>query len=111
MTAEPPVAIIPEPLRLTRLGTSVRLGDGLKIAAPAEFGQAARRVRFEYLDLGHNLTPSPTGEPIHAAMLRAGGAMNSGPTGSLMVSSRIRSISALVEASSCQPVISSTGSS
>jgi hexosaminidase len=45
MTAEPPVAIIPEPLRLTRLGTSVRLGDGLKIAAPAEFGQAARFLR------------------------------------------------------------------
>ena len=40
---------------------------------------------------------------------RAGGAMNSGPTGSVMVSRRIRSISALVEASSRQPVTSSTG--
>src|SRR6516165_8903098 len=35
-----------------------------------------------------------------AAALRAGGAMNSGPTGSLIVASRMRSISALAEASS-----------
>src|SRR5580704_12164871 len=46
-----------------------------------------------------------------AAMLRAGGAMNSGPTGSVIVSRRIRSISALAEASSRQPVTSSTGCS
>jgi hypothetical protein len=45
----------------------------------------------------------------HAATLRAGGAMNSGPTGSLMVSRRILSISALADASSDQPVTSSTG--
>jgi hypothetical protein len=47
----------------------------------------------------------------HAAMLRDGGAMNSGPTGSVMVSLRIRLISALAEASSAQPVTSSTGRS
>src|SRR5215472_16937977 len=49
--------------------------------------------------------------PIHAAMLRAGGAMNSGPTGSLIVAARMRSISALARASRCQPLTSSTGSS
>ena len=47
----------------------------------------------------------------HAATLRAGGAMNSGPTGSVIVSRRIRSISALAAASSRQPVTSSTGCS
>ena len=36
-------------------------------------------------------------------------AMNSGPTGSVMVSRRIRSISVLAEASSDQPITSSTG--
>src|SRR5262245_65287722 len=46
---------------------------------------------------------------IHAAMLRAGGAMNSGPTGSLIVALRMRSISALAAASRCQPLTSSTG--
>ena len=49
--------------------------------------------------------------PIHAAMLRAGGAMNSGPTGSLIVAARMRSTSALAGASRCQPLTSSTGSS
>jgi hypothetical protein len=44
-----------------------------------------------------------------APTLRSGGAMNSGPTGSWMVSRRMRSISAMVEASSAQPVTSSTG--
>jgi hypothetical protein len=41
--------------------------------------------------------------------LSDGGAMNSGPIGSVMVSRRIRSISALAEASSDQPITSSTG--
>src|ERR1700692_874904 len=45
----------------------------------------------------------------HAATPRDGGAMNSGPTGSVMVSRRIRLISALAEASSDHPVTSSTG--
>src|SRR5262249_28245187 len=48
---------------------------------------------------------------IHAATLRAGGAMNSGPTGSLIVAARMRSTSALAGASRCQPLTSSTGSS
>src|SRR5262249_6055321 len=48
---------------------------------------------------------------IHAAMLRVGGAMNSGPTGSLIVAARMRSISALAGASRCQPLTSPTGSS
>jgi len=39
-----------------------------------------------------------------AATLRAGGAMNSGPTGSVMASRKIRSISALAEVSSDQPI-------
>src|SRR5258708_15582714 len=53
------------------------------------------------------------GQPArrHAATLRAGGAMNSGPTGSVMVSRRIRSISAFAEASSDHPITSSTGRS
>jgi hypothetical protein len=45
----------------------------------------------------------------HAATLRAGGAMNSGPTGSVTVWRKIRSISALAEGSSDQPATSSTG--
>jgi hypothetical protein len=47
----------------------------------------------------------------HAATLRAGGAMNSGPTGSAIVWPRIRSISALAGAASHQPATSSTGCS
>src|SRR5713226_4858152 len=47
----------------------------------------------------------------HAATRRAGGAMNSGPTGSLIVSRMIRSISPLARASSLQPITSSTGRS
>src|SRR5205807_9866136 len=49
------------------------------------------------------------GASPHAATLRDGGAMNSGPTGLVMVSRRIRSISALAEGSSDHPVTSSTG--
>ena len=60
-------------------------------------GTTSRRAKREF-------EPHP-----HAAMLRAGGAMNSGPTGSVIVSRRIRSISALAGASSRQPVTSSTG--
>src|SRR5690348_11227359 len=44
-----------------------------------------------------------------AELQRAGGAMNSGPIGSLTVVFRIRSISALAGASSHHPVTSSTG--
>jgi hypothetical protein len=46
-----------------------------------------------------------------AAKARAGGAMNSGPTGSLMVAARMRSISAIAGASSHHPFTSSTGCS
>src|SRR5260370_4095274 len=46
---------------------------------------------------------------FHAAMLRAAGAMNSGPTGLVTVSRRIRSISALAAAASCHPATSLTG--
>jgi hypothetical protein len=53
-------------------------------------GTKSRRAKREF-------EPHP-----HAAMLRAGGAMNSGPTGSEMVSRRIRSISALARSSSRQ---------
>src|SRR5437588_13086900 len=47
--------------------------------------------------------------PRHTATPRDGGAMNSGPTGSVMVSRRISSILAISVASSDQPVTSSTG--
>src|ERR1700738_1216007 len=58
-------------------------------------------------------SPPPTGSLLsrHAATLRDGGAMNSGPTGSVMVSRKIRSISALAEVSSDQPTTPSTGCS
>jgi hypothetical protein len=46
-----------------------------------------------------------------AAKLRAAGAMNSGPTGSVTLAARMRSISALAGASSNQPPTSSTGCS
>ena len=46
----------------------------------------------------------------HAATaLRDGGAMNSGPTGSLIAALRMRSISALADASSSHPLTSPTG--
>jgi hypothetical protein len=45
------------------------------------------------------------------AARRSGGAMNSGPTGSLIVSCRIWSISAIAEPSMCQPVTSAIGKS
>jgi hypothetical protein len=45
------------------------------------------------------------------AARRSGGAMNSGPTGSLIVSLRIRSISAIADLSMCHPMTSPTGES
>ena len=47
---------------------------------------------------------------IQAAILSEG-AMNSGPTGSVIVSDRIRSISAKPAASICQPMTCSSGAS
>ena len=46
-----------------------------------------------------------------ATASRVGGSINSGPTGSSIAASRMRSISAFASASSVQPSISSTGSS
>jgi hypothetical protein len=46
-----------------------------------------------------------------AAKLRGGGAMNSGPIGSLIIALRMRSISALAGASSHNPLTSWTGCS
>ena len=45
------------------------------------------------------------------AASRSGGAMNSGPTGSLTVSCRILSMSAIAELSMCQPMTSAIGES
>jgi hypothetical protein len=45
------------------------------------------------------------------AARRSGGAMNSGPTGSLIVFCRIRSISAIAELSTCHPTTSAIGAS
>ncbi len=53
----------------------------------------------------------PRCEPSDYAARRSGGAMNSGPTGSLIVSCRIWSISAIAELSMCQPTTSAIGES
>jgi fluoroacetyl-CoA thioesterase len=71
------------------------------------------RSHLQYDDPPARL-PAVSGERLaacHTVALRAGGAMNSGPTGSVTVSRRICSISALADASSDQPVTSSTGCS
>ena len=71
----------------------------------------ARGAPGRPLDLESRRAARHRSAPIHAAMLRAGGAMNSGPTGSLIVAARMRSISALAGASRRQPLTSSTGCS
>ncbi len=59
----------------------------------------------------NDLIRTPRVEPVDYAARRSGGAMNSGPTGSLTVSCRIRSISAIAALSMRQPTTSAIGAS
>ena len=77
---------------------------------------AARRGLCQIARHGRGRCPRPAraygfAELMPQAASACGGAMNSGPTGSLMVCARIWSISAMAPASICQPVTSWMGAS
>ena len=76
-----------------------------------EVNNLEESVSFYHDRLGCEIeSHNPEAEPP-LATLRAGGVMKSGPTGSVIVTARMRSTSALAAASSDQPLTSSTGCS
>ena len=68
-------------------------------------GQAVATIKKRFMEVFPDMSWS-----IYAAR-RSGGAMNSGPIGSLIVSCRIWSIWAIAELSMCQPATSAIGAS
>ncbi len=83
--------------------------SGRYVAAQLAIGTINVDFRFITTML---VRPTPDqGAALRSVSLRAGGAMNSGPTGSVIVSYRMRLISFMSEASSDQPITSDAGSS
>ena len=101
-------AILHPAMSLCSAPRDVRRKDSSRLQR-ARVRHVASGLRFEHFVIT-SLT-FLSGERIQAATARVGGAMNSGPIGSLMLSRRIRLILALVEASTRQPAISSIGNS
>jgi hypothetical protein len=86
--------------------------EGVAVTAPAwanaglhSKGHAIATIKKRFMEDSPGMSWS-----IYAAR-RSGGAMNSGPIGSLIVSCRIWSISAIAELSMCQPATSAIGAS
>jgi hypothetical protein len=98
------------PLLMMSTNTVAGPAEGPSATHPKVATKSAAPIKFVVSPFKRRqLQSCDQGTARHAGAPRAGGAMNSGPTGSAMVSRRIRSISALAEASSDQPVTSSTG--